>query len=142
MSDAGKMYTINAHGAISANEDKVKQLNELVDSGSIVDFNTERKFSTARGPAEMVISDDYVVIASDESTAIGVGDGSIMMVGRVHLTKAPSDIRVNGFWVFNEELLTSIPSTLFNPVPTLLYKAPPFAKNVSKFAQLMSAFGI
>jgi hypothetical protein len=108
----------------------------------VIDWDNERKIGLSGGKAEVLVSRDMVILASDETTAVGIGDGSIMLIGKVHMSRAPSEIRVNGFWVFNEELLTTIPSTLFNPVQTLLYKAPPYAAKVSKFAKLMKAFGI
>lgn len=142
MSGAGIFYDLGSSVTglfTSAAASATKKIEDLRKENAVVDWDRERKYG-GPGKAEMIVSDNFVVIAADETTALGIGDGTVVMAGKVHMTRSPSEIRVNGFWVFNEELLTTVPSTLFNPVQTLLYKPPPYAKKVSKFAKLMKSF--
>jgi hypothetical protein len=112
--------------------------------GDVVDYRfDERKLSTnKKGGAEVCVGENSITLSQDETCGIGVGNDSIILDGRLHIGKAPSQVRINGWWIFNEEILTGLPSGLFTPVPTLLYKDPPYAKKASKFAKLIKSFAI
>lgn len=112
-----------------------------VDEGKKIDIAAnEMSYKTINGSASVVIEDKYVKLGSDETNAIGIGDGTIVLDGKTHISKPPSQIRVNAFWVFNEELLTTIPSTLFNPVQPLIYKDPSYAKKCGKITKMITSF--
>ena len=59
------------------------------------------------------------------------------MKGKIHLATNPEDIRINGFWVLNPELLSCLPSTIYTPIPVLKYSDPPFAKNVTAMFKII-----
>ena len=99
------------------------------DTSNIKYINTgEKLLCTEEGNAEVYVTDDTVFI-SNQDIGVTVGANGTYIQGPLSLSAAPADIRINGNWVLNEELLTTLPSTLFNPVQTLLYKDPPYARN-------------
>ena len=111
---------------------------QMLKDGEIVDYqNGAVRYAAVGGDAEVYIQKNSVVIASDQNTAIGVFDGTFAVDARMHIAKAPHEVTVNGFWVFNEELLTTVPSTLMHPVQTLLFKYPNYAKKAAKLAALL-----
>ena len=86
-----------------------------------------KKFSTLDGTAEMLVSDDNIQITNQGNGYIACSYGNIIK-GSTHLTETPSNIRINGFWVLNDELLTTLPSTIYTPIPVLVYKESPYVK--------------
>lgn len=97
----------------------------------------DRKLSTESGTAQVYVSDNVVAISNDPN-AIVVNEKGIIISGRTHITKTPSSVRIGGFWVFNEELLTTVPSTTYTPIPVLLYKEIPYAKQASTLNKLLA----
>lgn len=109
------------------------------DSSGINYINTGDKIlCTEEGNAEVYVTDDTVYI-SNQDMGMTVGPNGTYIQGPLSLSASPSDIRINGSWVLNEELLTTLPSTLFNPVQTLLYKDPPYARNACLQIMAMAA---
>ena len=135
---------IDAYGSVS-NSLKSGSLtlnktpDEMRSDGEIVDYTLgDVRYNADQGKAEVYISKSAVTMATDETTAIALSDGCAIMDARVHMTRTPHDIRIAGFWVLNEEILTGIPSTLANPVPTLVFKYPAYAKKAAKLMKLIS----
>jgi hypothetical protein len=101
--------------------------------GEIVDYqNRAVRLAADGGAAEVVVKPNNVVIAANQNCAIGVTDNTIVLHGRVSMTNSPDNLIINGFWRLNEELLTTLPSTLMNPIETLIYKYPPYVKKMAK----------
>lgn len=44
--------------------------------------------------------------------------------GPISITTKPENIRINGFWTLNPQLLSCIPSTIVTPVSTLNFNLP------------------
>ena len=108
---------------------------DYIDSGNINEEkvnvkNDERKFSTLDGSSEIVIQDKAIYLTHVESGVI-VSDYGTIIKGKTHLADTPSNIRINAFWVFNDDLLTTLPSTIYTPIPVLKYKAPPYGKMIA-----------
>jgi hypothetical protein len=101
----------------------------------MIPANDTRKLSTKKGKAQVFVSDTTVAV-SNENNAVIVNDKGVVIAGRTHITKNPSNIRINGFWVFNEELLTTVPSTTYTPIPVLLYKEIPYGKTAAAMTQI------
>lgn len=116
-----------------------KSIEEARDKGQVVDYTTgATKLSSKDGNAEIYLQKDTIVMATDSTTAMAINDGCIILDGRVHFSNSPNHMYVQGFWKFNEELLTTVPSTLFNPVQTLLFNYPPYVKKASKILKVLS----
>lgn len=107
--------------------------------GQVVNYDTgATKFAAKDGNAEMYMTKNMAMISADPNTTVAAADGCIVLDGRLHLTASPNKISINGFWKMNEELLTTVPSTLANPVQTLLFQYPPYAKKASNVAGVVT----
>ena len=105
---------------------------DYIDSGNINEEkvnvkNDERKLSVLEGSAEVVIQEKAIHLTHVES-GILVSEYGTIIKGKTHLADTPSNIRINAFWVFNDDLLTTLPSTTYTPIPVLKYKDSPYAK--------------
>jgi len=107
---------------------------EIDDGSKIVVANDERKYSTLKGTAELLIQDKAIYITHVQNGMLICEHGTIIK-GPSHLADTPSNVRINGFWVFNDELLTTIPSTTYTPIPVLEYKEPNYPKMVRAFLE-------
>lgn len=115
-----------------------KSIEQARQDGDIIDYqNGAVRLNADGGTAEVYVDSTSVVLASDQNTALAVYGGCTVVDSRLHVARAPHDITVNGFWVFNEELLTTVPSTLMHPVQTLLFKYPAYAKKAAKLMKLL-----
>ena len=124
-------------GSITGNEETTEQKRK---GGKILDFiNKSVRLVAGGGTAEVVVNKSNVIIATDANTAIGLTDGCIILDGKVLFTHRPDDICINTFWRLNQDLLTEIPSTLMNPVETLVFKYPNQMKKSSKVIAMASA---
>lgn len=97
----------------------------------------ERKFSTLNGTAEMLIQDTAIHVTNTGNGVIVNQNGTITK-GPQHLAEEPSGIRINGFWVLNDDLLTTIPSTTYTPIPVLKYKDSPYIKMIRESIKFWS----
>jgi hypothetical protein len=95
-----------------------------------------RKFSLPDGIPQLLVTADKVSMTYKDS-GITVSKDGVVYGGKMHLAADIRDIRVNGFWTFNTELLTCLPSTLYTPMPVLKYNTPPFAETVAKLVTLV-----
>lgn len=100
----------------------------------------ERKISTRNGVAQCHFADTQIAI-THESNGVVVNQYGTTIDGKIHLGRTPSDIRINTFWVFNDELLTTLPSTNYTPIPVLQYKEPPYIKWAQAFMSFLSQLG-
>lgn len=97
----------------------------------------QRKVSSESGEAQILVTRDAIVITSKRN-GFAVGPEGSVIGGPVAFLNSPSDIRFNMFWRFNDELLTTIPSTLYTPIPVLLYDEPPFITQIQKLAKFFA----
>lgn len=116
-------------------------LEKKEENGEVIQpkLNT-RKISTDEGKAQIWVTDDYITIVSSD-TGIGVTKDNVIIAGRLAIKNAPSEVRINGFWVLNEEILTCLPSTTYTPIPMLVYKDPPYAKRAGALLGLVTGTG-
>lgn len=86
-------------------------------------WNLWRRHGDAK--AFVKLSDAAVVMAGGPDHAIASDDvfGNIVK-GPVSFTGRPGQIRVAGFWTFNDLLTSMIPSTVVTPMPTLIFNPP------------------
>lgn len=135
---AYEYYNMAASALSSGSLTGSKTTEQRRSDGEIVDYeNRSVRLAADGGLAEVVVNPSDIILAVSQNTAIGISDNSIVLDGRVSFTNMPDDIIIGGFWRFNEELLTTLPSTLFNPIETLIFKYPPFVKKVAKIFQLL-----
>jgi hypothetical protein len=116
---------------------KKNDLEKLRKKEKVVNYMT-KEVRLGNGLAEVRVSQNRVILAADENTGIGISDGMIIMDGNVHFLRAPDNLIIQGFWRLNEECLTTVPSTLMNPVQTLVFKYPSYVKKASKLMKLLS----
>lgn len=120
---------------------KEEELDKKIRKAEVVDCKKgDKKLQAENGSAEVYISSSSIQIGTNDS-GIHVSDNQVQLHGRLAIPKPPSQIRINGFWTFNEEILTTLPSTLFTPIQTLLYSEPPYAKTASKVCKTITSFG-
>lgn len=123
----------------SSSGDSKRTSDQRRQDGEIVDFaNRTKRIAAGGGNAEVIVSKNRLILATDANTAIGMSDGCIILDGKIHFSHRPDDICINGFWRFNQALLTEIPSTLAFPVETLIFKYPNSMKRSSKVISLIS----
>jgi len=96
-----------------------------------------RKVSTKGGSAQLYIGLDVLKLSQQQNGIIVNKDGTIIK-GNMHLARDPSKIKVSGYWCLNEELLTGLPSSIYTPIPVLVYKEPPFATIVRRVSTAVS----
>lgn len=96
-----------------------------------------RKLSCKGGSAQLYIAPEVAKLSVLEN-GILIGKDGIILNGNMHLARDISKIRLNGFWVFNDELLTTLPSSIYTPIPVLKYKEPAFATIVGRLASAMA----
>lgn len=94
-----------------------------------------RKIATDTGTAQLYVAEKKATMTVEDN-GFAVSEAGIVLAGRTHLTRTPEEIRVGGFWVLNPHLLTTLPSTLYTPIQTLIYSDPPYAKQVSSLAKI------
>ena len=127
----------NFNFALNTTDKSDAELNVKEQERSVITPKSDdRKISTENGKAQVYISEDTITM-SNESNCVVVNDKGLIISGRTHVTKTPSSIRVAGFWVLNDELLTTLPSTTYTPIPVLLYKEIPYAKTASAIAKIL-----
>jgi hypothetical protein len=109
------------------------------DAGEILDYTSRSvRLAADGGQAEVVVNPSNVVIATDSNTAIGVANGNIVLDGKVSFTHGANDIAINGFYRLNQDLMQTLPSTLANPIETLIFKYPAKVKQSSSLIALLS----
>lgn len=104
----------------------------------IIAQQKHRKLACEGGVAQVYITPDKVTI-SNADTGIAVNQNGIILSGKMHLAKDLNQIRINGFWTLNPELLTTLPSTLYTPISVLVYEPPPYATMVANLASVVSS---
>jgi hypothetical protein len=112
-----------------------KQLSEHLDNSS-----DHRMLRCDNGEAEILVTEDYVYMANKENYVYVGPRGITLDSANLHLAPAPDKIRVNGFWVLNEELLTTIPSTLYTPISVLKYEESPAVKEIQDLVAMLQSF--
>lgn len=76
--------------------------------------------------------DTSVLLWGGPKNAILVSnDFGVIVKGRTAFTGMPSDIQIGGLWKFNNQLLSTIPSTIMSPVSVLDFQLP--MKNLFQF---------
>lgn len=111
--------------------DAVEQSTKNVQPGQ-----DHRKISLPEGLAQLLVTDKKITLTYKDH-GVAVTEGGTIIKGKMHFAADIKDIRINGFWTFNTELLTCLPSTLFTPMPTLKYNTPPFAETVATLITLV-----
>lgn len=94
----------------------------------------ERILASAEGMAQIYITPDAISI-TNQSNGIHVSQYGTILDGKVHIGREPSDIRIALYWVLNNELLTTLPSTTYTPISVLKYSEPPCIKWVQTLAK-------
>lgn len=97
-----------------------------------------RKIATRTGSAQIYITDNLVVV-SNGANGLLVNDRGTAVVNPFHIATDPSQTRINTFWVINDEIMTTLPSTVYTPIPMLRYKKPAVVDQISDLAKKISA---
>lgn len=99
--------------------------------------------------ATIAISPKLVDISApdeQESEAMGIsviaGTGTIIR-GPIGITNRPQDIRIAGFWVLNDLILSGMPSTIMTPIPVAKFSPPleTVAQTASNAATIAALIG-
>lgn len=96
----------------------------------------QRKFSLSEGIPQLLVTADKATLTYKD-VGICVNQNGVIIKGKMHLATDVQDIRINGFWTLNPELLTCLPSTVYTPMPVLKYNTPPFAETVARLAAMI-----
>ena len=100
--------------------------------------------------AAIAVSPNLIDLSAPESAdgePIGisiVGGAGTVVRGPVGFTNRPGEIRIAGFWVLNDLLLSAIPSTIITPIPTMRFSPPleaiaKYATNTAVLAAMLGA---
>jgi hypothetical protein len=89
------------------------------------------------GAAQLHLNETGIVMMN-KSNGLSVDEYGTYIDGKTNLGRPPSDVRIGGFWIFNDKMLTGLPSTMYTPIPTLVYKEPDNLKYIQQFMQLIS----
>lgn len=88
---------------------------------------------------------DLSAPGSPDEDPIGIsvvgGTGTVIR-GPVGFTNRPGEIRIAGFWVLNDLLLSAAPSTIITPIPVMRFSPP--LESVAKYmtnAAVIAALG-
>jgi hypothetical protein len=92
------------------------------------------------GDAQLFCTENGIVMMN-RSNGINVDDYGTYIDGKINFGRPPSDFRIGGFWVFNDKLLTSLPSTTYTPIQTLIYSEPQGMKYIQRIVAVMSSLG-
>ena len=131
------MANIQKSDALFKSVATLADIDDKVSKGILMNTELKKRFSTANGTASMLIGDDSISITKDDN-GIFISKDNVIINGRQHMVKDIDKNRVNGFWCWNPELLTCLPSTVYTPIPVLLYTDPPAAKRASALVGLLT----
>ncbi len=97
-----------------------------------------RKISTSNegATAQVYITDKEIIISSGMN-GFASGESGNIISGPTHFVNYPSDFHIGGFWRFNDELLTTLPSTVYTPIPVLKYEEPEYSKSLQKIMDIL-----
>lgn len=114
------------------------EIEDTFDPSEVQEGLDHRKISTSNleSIAQVYITDHEVIISSG-SNGFACGEGGNIISGPSHFTNYPSDIHIGSFWRFNDELLTTLPSTVYTPIPVLKYEEPQFSKSLQKILNIL-----
>jgi hypothetical protein len=98
----------------------------------------ERIIRTRKGSAEIYLQEEQINITVGGSNGVIINENGSTFDGKVHLAQDPNNIRIGGFWCFNNELLTCLPSTIYTPIPTLVYDEPGAVAEVQAYTSYVS----
>lgn len=113
--------------------EQVKELQSIMDEAS-----DERIIKAKGGTAEIYIKGNALCLTSGGDKGMIVNESGTTIDGQFHIAKSPDDVRINGFWKFNHELLTTVPSTLYTPIPVLVYDEHPAVKTIQSIVKFLS----
>lgn len=117
---------------------KQKALESGIQNGSVQNIDAkDHCIKTPNGTAEVFTTDSMSMMHYNDQ-GFGVSDSGCLINGRIHLCSEPHNIRINGMWVLNEQLLTTLPSTLATPMPVLNFKFPSFVEKGAKFLKAIA----
>ena len=96
--------------------------------------------SSLTAKAGMSISDDTATMQGSKDNYIVMNGDGTYHGGKHSFICAPSDIRIGGMWVFNDQLVSTLPSTIITPLPVLKQSYPlSGVANISSMVAQMSA---
>lgn len=122
------------NGKQLSSTDQIAELEDFLNEGA-----DERLITTKDGTAEIYLKNDAVCITSQGSNGMVVNKFGTTIDGKIHLAQDPNNIRIGGFWTLNNELLTCLPSTLYTPIPTLVYDEPPAIGVIHSIAKYLDS---
>lgn len=80
--------------------------------------------SSLSASAGMSVSEDVTTMQSSKSNFIVLTSEGTYHGGKHSFVCAPSDIRIGGMWTFNDNILSTLPSTIVTPIPVLSNSQP------------------
>ena len=101
--------------------------------------NDDISYRAKDGKAELLLTKEKAVLSAHYKNGVTINDTKTTISGPIHFASDPNEIQIAGFWKFNDELLTCLPSTLYTPIPVLRFRENSFASEVKELAQVESA---
>lgn len=130
------MSEVVINGEELSSTDQVNELQSFLDEST-----DERIFKCNTGSAQIYMKNDAMVLSSKSTNGIVINEYGTTVDGKFHIAQDPENIRVAGFWTLNNELLTTLPSTIYTPIPVLVYNEPPAIGVVQSLTKYLSSIG-
>ena len=72
----------------------------------------------------MSVSEDAATMQASKSNFVVLTSDGTYHGGKHSFICGPSDIRIGGMWTFNDNILSTLPSTIVTPIPVLSNSQP------------------
>lgn len=90
--------------------------------------------------AGMSVSDDAATMQGSKDNFLIMNQEGSYHGGKHSFICAPSDIRIGGMWVLNDQLVSTLPSTIITPLPVMKLSYPVSGiANISSMVAQMSS---
>lgn len=90
--------------------------------------------NTPASSSMVIAGDTYSQITSGANSVTSTRDSGNFINGPLSISSTVDNIRVGGFYRFNPQLSTGLPSTMMTPIPTLVFDIP--VKNLASQAAI------
>ena len=103
----------------------------------------------AQGTAELYVDDAKAVITADKGIGVVAHkDHGVAIQGELAIKAKPQEVYIGFLYMFNDMLMTTLPSTIYTPIPTLrqgmntkIEKVGELADSVSEMQGALEALG-
>ena len=109
---------------------------EDLNNDSVIDLARRVNYKlyklTDDSPACLAIGQETIQLIAGREVAIGLdSDLGVIIKGKTSFACMPNEIKIGGMWRFNNQLLSTIPSTAMTPISVLDFNIP--GKDMANF---------